>query len=89
MGQLSQTTQQNASSSEELAATAEEMSNQAQQLQELMSMFKAENGLSRHATARKSSIVSMEVKKAGSARPRPRATLTHTDAPDEAHFTRF
>jgi methyl-accepting chemotaxis protein len=40
MGQLNQTTQQNASSSEELAATSEEMSSQAEQLQQTMSFFK-------------------------------------------------
>jgi len=40
MSQLSQTTQLNASSSEELAATAEEMSSQAEQLQRSMSFFK-------------------------------------------------
>ncbi|MCK9388446.1 MAG: methyl-accepting chemotaxis protein [Sulfuritalea sp.] len=39
MSQLSQITQQNASSSEELAATAEEMSGQADNLQELMAFF--------------------------------------------------
>jgi len=39
MGQLNQITQQNASASEELAATAEEMSGQASNLQELMSFF--------------------------------------------------
>jgi len=39
MSQLSQTTQQNASASEQLAATAEEMSGQAQQLQQLMAFF--------------------------------------------------
>ena len=39
MGQLSQITQQNASASEELAATAEEMSGQATNLQELMGFF--------------------------------------------------
>jgi methyl-accepting chemotaxis protein len=37
---LSQITQQNASASEELAATAEEMTGQTQQLQSLMSFFK-------------------------------------------------
>jgi methyl-accepting chemotaxis protein len=37
---LNQTTQQNASSSEELAATAEEMSSQAEQLRQTMSFFK-------------------------------------------------
>jgi methyl-accepting chemotaxis protein len=39
MGQLSQITQQNASASEELAATAEEMSGQASNLQQLMAFF--------------------------------------------------
>ena len=39
MSQLSQITQQNASASEELAATAEEMSGQAVNLQELMAFF--------------------------------------------------
>jgi methyl-accepting chemotaxis protein len=42
MTQLSQITQQNASSSEELAATAEEMSSQAQNLQQLVGFFKVE-----------------------------------------------
>jgi methyl-accepting chemotaxis protein len=41
MSQLNQITQQNASSSEELAATAEEMSGQAENLQQLVSFFKA------------------------------------------------
>jgi methyl-accepting chemotaxis protein len=40
MGQLNQATQTNASASEELAATAEEMGGQAAQLQELMEFFK-------------------------------------------------
>ncbi|MDR7308654.1 methyl-accepting chemotaxis protein [Rhodoferax saidenbachensis] len=42
MNQLNQITQQNASSSEELAATAEEMSGQAAQLQEVMGFFRTE-----------------------------------------------
>jgi methyl-accepting chemotaxis protein len=42
MTQLNQITQQNASSSEELAATAEEMSRQAQNLQQLVGFFKVE-----------------------------------------------
>jgi methyl-accepting chemotaxis protein len=40
MGQLNQATQTNASASEELAATAEEMGGQAAQLQEMMEFFK-------------------------------------------------
>jgi len=46
MGQLNQITQQNASASEELAATAEEMSGQASNLQELMSFFVVAGGRS-------------------------------------------
>lgn len=42
MSQLNQLTQQNASSSEELAATATDMSGQAKHLQQLMGFFKAE-----------------------------------------------
>ena len=37
---MDQITQQNASSSEELAATAEEMTSQAEQLKELVSFFR-------------------------------------------------
>jgi len=40
MTQLDTATQQNASASEELAATSEEMSGQAAQLQEAVSFFK-------------------------------------------------
>ena len=43
MSQMNQITQQNASASEELAATAEEMNNQAQLLQQLVAYFKLEN----------------------------------------------
>ena len=44
MTQLNQITQQNASSSEELAATSEEMSGQAQGLQQLIGFFKIDGG---------------------------------------------
>ncbi|SHH34454.1 Methyl-accepting chemotaxis protein, partial [Hydrocarboniphaga daqingensis] len=43
MSQLSKTTQVNASSAEELAATADEMSNQSAQLQQLVSFFKVDD----------------------------------------------
>jgi methyl-accepting chemotaxis protein len=49
MTQLNQTTQQNASSSGELSATAEEMSAQAENLQQLMAYFKVAGG--EHAAA--------------------------------------
>jgi methyl-accepting chemotaxis protein len=44
MAQLNQITQQNASSSEELAATSEEMNGQAQALQQLIGFFKVAGG---------------------------------------------
>jgi methyl-accepting chemotaxis protein len=44
--QLSDATQQNAAASEQLAATAEEMNNQALQLQELMSFFTVQDAAS-------------------------------------------
>ncbi len=54
ISQLSQITQQNASASEELAATAEEMSGQAGALQELMGFFTLAGGAqSHHAAAAK------------------------------------
>jgi methyl-accepting chemotaxis protein len=53
VSQLNQTTQQNASSSEELAATSEEMSSQAEQLQQTMTFFKVE-GSGRAPAPRKS-----------------------------------
>lgn len=40
MSQLNQITQQNASSSEEFAATAEDMNGQAMRLQNMMEFFK-------------------------------------------------
>jgi methyl-accepting chemotaxis protein len=40
MGQLTQITQQNASASEQLAATAEEMNSHSEQLQQTMAFFK-------------------------------------------------
>jgi methyl-accepting chemotaxis protein len=43
VGQLDKAAQQNASGSEQLAATAEELSGQAMQLQQVMSFFKVDN----------------------------------------------
>jgi methyl-accepting chemotaxis protein len=44
MGQMNSITQQNASFSEQLAATAEELTGQAGQLQQLTKFFKISNG---------------------------------------------
>ena len=57
MGQLSQLTQQNASASEELAATAEEMSGQATALLELMGFFTVEEPAKGHASAARPAAV--------------------------------
>jgi methyl-accepting chemotaxis protein len=54
MAQLNQITQQNASASEELAATAEEMSSQATNLQQLMSFFAVGDKASQQKPARAS-----------------------------------
>ncbi|WP_331345618.1 hypothetical protein [Cellvibrio sp. UBA7661] len=48
VSQLAQTTQVNASAAEELNATAEEMSNQAVQLQELMEFFVVDDQAKRY-----------------------------------------
>ena len=79
MGQLNQITQQNASASEELAATAEEMSGQAMQLQDLMAFFKV-NASSGTSAARAPTV----------ARAAPKKALSQQKAPtSEASFIRF
>jgi len=78
MDQLNQITQQNASSSEELAATSEEMSGQAAQLQELMAFFTV-GGVSGSASA----------PKAKPSKPAVKKTVTAKQAPNEAEFVKF
>jgi len=78
MDLLNQITQQNASSSEELAATSEEMSGQAAQLQELIAFFTVSDG-GAASTAFKAKPVKPAVKKAVAAKR----------APNEAEFVRF
>ncbi len=93
VGQLNQTTQLNASSSEELAATSEEMSGQAVQLQQSMSFFKL-NGSSHSApglfTVHKSSA-STKVRAAKNVAPKAAiyAVQSLHPEPDEAQFTKF
>lgn len=83
MIQLSQTTQQNASASEELAATSEEMSAQAEKLQHLMAFFKVDMGAaiaSTHTpakTASRSPVADSRLKK------------TRGTAINESEFVRF
>jgi methyl-accepting chemotaxis protein len=78
MGQLNQITQQNASASEELAATAEEMSGQAMQLQELMAFFKVDA----------SAMLSARAPTAARAAPK-KAAPQHKVRTNEASFVRF
>ncbi len=82
MSQVSQVTQTNASSSEELAATAEEMNGQAEQLQQLVSFFQLA-GTPRAGTPRAAAPAPAR-KPQIKARP-----ATELPAPSEQHFTRF
>ncbi|MEW6166028.1 MAG: hypothetical protein AB1642_13290, partial [Pseudomonadota bacterium] len=75
-------TQQNASASEELAATAEEMGGQAAQLQELMSFFRLEGKVSAGGTAKKPAAKP-------AAAPRPAAGFKAAAPADEGDFERF
>jgi methyl-accepting chemotaxis protein len=92
VSQLNQTTQQNASSSEELAATSEEMSSQAEQLQQTMSFFKLHgmgSGKPTSFAVRKSGPASKPAA-ARSAPTRASNLPTHSLADiDETQFTKF
>jgi methyl-accepting chemotaxis protein len=86
MGQLNKATQQNASSSEELAATAEEMGGQAGQLQELMAFFKVgDQGGGSSRSASRSARPLAKVAKAGARKAAP-AARNDTETND---FERF
>jgi methyl-accepting chemotaxis protein len=91
MGQLNQITQQNASASEELAATAEEMSGQANNLQQLMSFFNVGNGqaVGRAPAARQVNASTGAASAAGArTMAQPRKSLGHNGV-DESSFARF
>jgi len=91
--QLNQTTQQNASASEELAATAEEMSGQAEQLQHTMSFFKLETGtgiaVPRGGVLRRTSAASVSHKQSAGRQAASNSDLAVVHEPDETQFTRF
>jgi methyl-accepting chemotaxis protein len=84
---LNQTTQQNASSSEELAATSEEMSSQAEQLQQTMTFFKIE-GSGRAAAPRKASGTKPAAKRPTPASSAGKASASG-DEIDESVFSKF
>lgn len=84
VGQLAQTTQVNASASEELSSTSEEMSTQALQLQEMIQFFRLGDDVLKRpgkalATARKSTFGEIV----------PTRRSVQNEAVDEAAFTRF
>ncbi|MGW8390438.1 methyl-accepting chemotaxis protein [Pseudoduganella sp. HUAS MS19] len=80
MGQLSQTTQQNAAGAEELASTAEEMSSQAEELQQLLRFFRVAQDEAPRRNA--------ETRPAAGQRAAPRR-LSRMPPLDENNFTRF
>ncbi|ACT51943.1 methyl-accepting chemotaxis sensory transducer [Methylovorus glucosotrophus SIP3-4] len=84
MNQMSQITQQNASGSEELAATAEEMSGQAEQLQELIGFFNIGQSDSGIRTAAKRHPKPQLVKKSANAE-----TSFSFDETEDAEFVKF
>jgi methyl-accepting chemotaxis protein len=77
MNQLNQITQHNASSSEQLAATSEEMSGQAAQLQELMAFFTVTD------------IAVLADSESTFSKPAVRKSTVAKHAPNEAEFVRF
>lgn len=79
--ELSKTTQANASASEELSATAEEMSSQALQLQTVMQFFKTEPSAGRAS-------VGARGKRAAGSRAATKAPVS-TDSVDEKLFVNF
>jgi len=80
MGQLSQTTQQNAAGAEELASTAEEMSSQAEQLQQLVRFFRVAQDQAPRRSAEAQPPASQRASQRRLARVPPL---------DESNFTRF
>jgi methyl-accepting chemotaxis protein len=88
VSQLNQTTQQNASSSEELAATSEEMSSQAEQLQQTMTFFKVD-GSGRAPAPRKSAAAKPATAKRAAFKTGGTKAATAGEEVDESVFTKF
>ena len=91
LSQLSQVTQQNASGSEELAATAEEMSGQASALQDLMSFFRMTGSSDAGTSGRVVPIGEprRRVAQASASSSASRGGAASALAQDEAHYERF
>jgi methyl-accepting chemotaxis protein len=89
MGQLSQTTQQNAAGSEELASTAEEMSSQAEELQHTMSFFNVGMVAAAAPARGRAAVRKAPPRGAVPLRAAPRKAHVADGEPDESQFTRF
>jgi methyl-accepting chemotaxis protein len=89
MGQLSQTTQQNAAGSEELASTAEEMSSQAEELQHTMSFFNVGMVAAAAPARGRATVRKAPPRGAVPLRAAPRKAHVADGEPDESQFTRF
>ncbi|HEX5842811.1 MAG TPA: methyl-accepting chemotaxis protein [Pseudomonas sp.] len=87
VGQLAQITQVNASASEELSSTSEEMSGQAIQLQEMIQYFRLSEAGARHAAP--SQPPSKPRAMAHSKPTQPVRRHLHDEQVDESSFTRF
>jgi methyl-accepting chemotaxis protein len=88
MVQLNQLTQQNASSSEELAATSEEMSGQAEGLQQLVGFFKIE-ATDTHAAGAEGRSAKKTARQQQMARPPAQPALASAQAPSQKDFVKF
>jgi methyl-accepting chemotaxis protein len=86
MSQMNQITQQNASASEELAATAEEMTGQVEQLQNLMAFFKINNEVVMRVSSQKPEQYNQAKPKIDLTKPH---FNTHSAGLDLSHFDRF
>lgn len=84
VGQLAQTTQVNASASEELSSTSEEMSTQAVQLQEMIQFFRIGDD-----EIRKAPKAQAPVRRPKRAEVVPMRRPSQEEIVDEAAFTRF
>jgi methyl-accepting chemotaxis protein/PAS domain-containing protein len=87
MNQMNQITQTNASSSEELAATAEEMTSQAEQLLELVSFFNLGQAVKTDSFTQ--STPSRSVKSPRRSATKPSKPISGGGGFDEAKFERF
>jgi methyl-accepting chemotaxis protein len=89
--QLSKTTQTNAAASEELAATAEEMNGQVEQLKKSVSFFKLESEVPVAANKPRSPVSSLAKAKVARAATRTAGNLAlaGTGGADESHYSKF